>query len=278
MKIRLVHILNSLTGDREVKSINSLSRLSQYGVEYVQRLSPLYDGILPTPPINNPRNKAHYGLYLNYKGAILDSFTEDLDALIICECDSILNISYDNFVIELVNTLKFCDKHDIYQFSWGGIITHDTKQCNITLIDDNFPNYCVVDRSILAHFVILPKRSRDFYLYKVNNFGWDSADIWLNLMIRDEFKNENKQASVFNKLVYQCEGVSLLDNRIKGNTLNNCNFYEKSDGWNKFHTVVDNLFNDIHSISLYNTTYSKESIANYLLSNLYDCENKIRKL
>lgn len=218
-KLKLVHILNSLDGERETKSINSLSELKNYGVSYIQQLTPLYEGdnwYLVPPLTNYPHNKGHYGLYESFKKAIKDNFTDDIDALIICECDCILDIPYDCFQYEMEKTLNFCNKNNIYQFSWGGIFVDNIQQGEVYKVDDVYPNYCIVNKIIMAHFTILTKQSRNFYLSKIDNIGWDSADIWLNELIYSEFVDPGKQATVFNRLAYQCEGMSLLENTNRG--------------------------------------------------------------
>lgn len=221
-KLRLVHILNNIDGDREKKSINNLSKLKDIGVDYRMQITPLYNGDLWKTKTSSGivhSSKGHYGLYESYKKAIKENFSEDLDALILCECDSILNISIDDFNDEINKTLKFCEKYDIYHFSWGGRLINNYEQGIVLNIDNEYPNYVIVNKIIESHFVILTKKSRDFYLNKINDIKWDSADIWLNELIHKSNLKGYKQATVMNKLSYQQEGESLLDNKIKGNKI-----------------------------------------------------------
>jgi FkbM family methyltransferase len=240
INLRLVHILNRLDGDREIQSINSLSKLKNYGVDYIQQLTPLYDGtenLLPTSS-GLIHDKGHYGLYQSYKKAILNNFSEDLDALIICECDCILNISHDIFMEEISKTLDFCKKYNIYQFTWGSRIIDGIEQNEIIKTDENYPNYCIVTKIVQTHFIILTKQSRNFYLDSINDIKWDAVDIWLNelvwparnkpMMIKlmkvigmSSFSGRFcRQGGVFNEIAYQCEGISLLDNIVKGKQKN----------------------------------------------------------
>lgn len=220
MKLRLVHILNRTDGEREINSINSLSKVQDIGIEYIQQITPLYDGDEweKTPPITSyPHGKGHYGLYLNYKKVMKEYFSDDLDALIVCECDCVLDIPIQDFLNEIKNTLDFSKKYDVYQFSWGGRIVNGVEQGEVCLIDNNYPNYCIVSKIIQTHFIILTKQSRNFFLNKIDNFGWDTADIWFNEMIFSEFDESGRQATVFKKLAYQYEGLSTIDvNELKG--------------------------------------------------------------
>jgi len=232
MKIRLVHILNNIDGERETKSIENISRLKNIGIEYIQQITPLYEGnahneIKPLTwnyPEHN-HNKRHYGNYSTYKQAIKDNFSEELDALIVCECDTYLELSNEEFLQEIEKTLNFCKKYDTYHFSWGGYCS------KIFHTDDEYPDYCLVDRITLAHFNIFPKNSRNFYLHKIDNFGWDAADIWLNEMIQSGLELEfeikdpiRKQAITQKNFSKQIKGVSYLDNMLKGEDINEINY------------------------------------------------------
>jgi len=195
MKLKLIHILNSINGDREKKSINSLSKLKEFGVNYKQQITPLYNGDLwklPTSSSMVHKSKGHYGLYESYKKAIKENFTEDLDALIICECDAILNLDLNKFNIEINKTLNFCNKYNIYHFSWGGRLVNNFEQGVVVNIDNDYPNYVIVNKIIEAHFTILTKQSRNFYLQQINKIKWDSADIWLNELLHKSNINGHK--------------------------------------------------------------------------------------
>lgn len=250
MNIKLIHILNNPEGEREKKSISNLSKLKNNGVNYIKQITPLYNGDSWKTPTSSGiihSSKGHYGLYESYKRAIKENFTEDLDALIICECDSMLIDSID-FKKEITKTLEFCEKHNIYHFSWGGRLVNNYEQGLILDIDNNYPNYAIVNKIIEAHFVILTKQSRDFYLSNINNIEWDSADIWLNELL---YKNNiiNKQATVMNKLSYQQIGKSLLDNEIKGDET--VKFYDFKIDYNIKNNKIFIEYNNIINVDIF---------------------------
>jgi len=212
MKLKLVHILNRLDGDREIKSINSLSKIK--GIEYIQQVTPLYDGEYPIPITDYYHNKGHYGNYLSFTKAITENFSSDIDALILCECDCVLNIPVDNFLPEMKKTLDYCQKHGIYEFSWGGKNSFGYEQSKVYYLDEEYPNYCIVDKIILAHFIILPASTKWYWINKIYTTGWDGIDIWFNEAIH-EFVT-GKQATVIKSLADQCTGQSLIDEFVKG--------------------------------------------------------------
>jgi FkbM family methyltransferase len=249
MNLKLIHILNSLDGEREKKSIGSLSKLKNY-LDYIQQVTPLYKGEkwkLPTASGLVHKGAAHYGLYESYKKAIKENFSDDLDALIICECDSVLDISHETFLSEMKKTLDFCNKHEIFQFSWGGITVDGVKQGKTHLkIDEKYPNFYIVDKIIETHFIILTKQSRDFYLNKIEKIRWDTADIWLNHLIYSEFTETGKQGNVFNSLASQCDGQSLLDaNKIRTKIMN------KNDIKYPEHNMFSETYNEVIEEKIY---------------------------
>jgi len=243
MKIKLIHILNNIDGDREQKSIKSLSKLSDYGVEYIQQITPLYDNNVPIESkIYKTSGKGFYGLYQNYTKAILEHLNGDIDGIIICECDAILNIKSEDFTTEINRTISFCKKHDIYQFSWGSYIQNNISQSNIIKYDDNYQNYIIVDNIIQSHFNFFPIKSMNFFNKVIKTQQWETIDVWFNLIFSKYFISDNifKQATVINSLSYQSDGKSLLDGNIRkldnykpiNNIKNNNNFiinYNKNE-------------------------------------------------
>ena len=220
MNIKLIHILNNLTGDREQKSIKNLSRLKKVGVNYIQQVTPLFSGdmSLVEPLINTrfnsqPRNKSHYGLYQSYKKAIEENFTDDIDCLIVCECDSILNIDINYFPLEIERTLNFCNKYDLSLFSWGGMYINNEIQGMVIKKDKDYPYYCVTNKIIETHFIIFPQKNRLFTLDKIKKPEWETVDIWFNYLM---ISNTYKIGCSIPELSYQTYGKSVLENRYKG--------------------------------------------------------------
>jgi autotransporter strand-loop-strand O-heptosyltransferase len=217
LKLKLVHVLNNKDGEREVKSINSLSKLSNLGIEYIQQITPLYEGdeFLKNKPLNwSPEakyNKAHYGNFISFKKAFLENFTEDIDAFIYCECDCVMVIPDDKILDEISKTLDYCNKNNVYQFSWGGNVREGTARGEILSRDIDFTNYCIVSKIVGSHFLILPKASRQYFLDSLNKSEWDTLDFWFNIILVRDF-GLGKQANTFDSLANYVEGVSYIDN------------------------------------------------------------------
>ena len=216
MNIKLVHILTEPETRREQASINSLSPLGDMGLTYQQQVNERYKGeewkevpALSQSPATN-HGPGHYGAFQSFKKAMLENFTEDLDALVLCECDCVLETSHENFMKTLRGGIEFCNENDLKYLSLGSRFVKGVLQSPETDSDPNFPDFYVTNKVILAHCVVLPAISRDIILDSLDKFSWDSPDIWFNEALWRS--GHNRFGIVKERLARQHEGVSLIDN------------------------------------------------------------------
>jgi hypothetical protein len=215
-KIRLVHILTELDHLREIASVNSLSPLTGVGVEYIQQVNQRYTGDdwKLVKPLSHDENKGHgpghYGAFQSFKKAILENFTPDLDALILCECDCVLEVSPDVFLSNVRKGLEFCQIHQLNHFSLGGRFIQGHLQSPIIGTDLKFEDFYITDKIILAHCLILTPIGREFYLNVLQGDSWDSPDIWFTKV---NWNHGNYRFGVsYERSAFQHEGFSLIDN------------------------------------------------------------------
>lgn len=215
MKVRLVHILTEPDTKREVESISSLSQLRFFGIEYIQQVNRRYTGdawkLVPalSHTEDTKHGPGHYGAFQSFKKAIQDHFTEDLDGLILCECDCVLTCSHYDFLSKVYSALEFSKKKDLCYLSLGSRFVDGVLQSPENEIDDEFPEFYVTDKIILAHCVILPKQYREIVLMNLENYSWDSPDIWFN----ESFWRSgiSRFGIIRDRLARQHEGISLID-------------------------------------------------------------------
>lgn len=224
--IKLVHILTEPDTEREIKSIESLSILDVFdGIEYIQQINNRYQGDVPYCTDGKTYGKGHYGAYMSFKKAIKNNFTEDIDVLMLCECDSVLNISPINFYSLLQESISFCKKNNICQFSFGGNnwwVDNILNSGNI--IDEEHDKFLIVDQIIKIHCIILTKEHRDFILSNIDITPWRPADEWLNLMFKTK-----KQAVTRKEIAYQYEGISIIEGVINNNSTKPLPWYTQFD-------------------------------------------------
>lgn len=214
-KIRLVHILTDVNSKREIASINQLEKVSKFGIEYVPQINKIYDkddwmDIVPITG-NNPKNyrRGHYGAFLSFKKAFLDNFTEDLDALILCECDCGLSVSTEKF-FEIVNkSIDFCNKHNIKYFSFGDRYSYGVEQSPLWGLDEDFPEFQITTKIILAHCLIIPNHAREYFKYAFENYSWESPDIWFNEVVWKSGQSSHGIMRI--PIAFQHPGESIID-------------------------------------------------------------------
>lgn len=215
-KIRLVHILTETDTPREQASIASLSPLSNFGVEYVQQINQRYVGddwkstkALCQNEFTN-HGPGHYGAFQSFKKAMLENFDDDLDALILCECDCVLEVTPEDFMKTVSRAIEFCNKHEIRYFSLGSRFVNGILQSPVSEVDSDFTEFYITPKIILAHCVILHRCGREFYLDRLGENNWDSPDLWFNEI--NWLHGYSRFGISFERSAFQHEGHSLIDN------------------------------------------------------------------
>jgi len=216
MNIKLVHILTEPETRREVESIASLSPLGNLGLDYQQQVNQRYRGEdwkstqALTQSQNTNHGPGHYGAFQSFKKAMLDNFSEDLDALVLCECDCVLECSPESFMNSLERGIEFCNSNNLQYLSLGSRFVNGFLQSPETEFDDNYPDFYVTNKVILAHCVVLPASARGTILKALDEFSWDSPDIWFNEALWRS--GINRFGIIKERLARQHEGISLIDN------------------------------------------------------------------
>lgn len=227
MKIRAVHLLIDVESEREKKSIESMSKLQNYGVEYIQYITTKYNNdawTIQTPYDGWKRHgPGHYGAFLSFKDIILKYFTDDLDAFIFLEADSVLHENTDvgYFYNQIEKSIEFCIKHNVYSFSFGYTHYNNILQSETVLLDEDYQDFYLTNKIICAHFLVFSQKIRKLLLYELVFKPWDAIDIWLNKSFyENKDKFDLKLGINKNPHTYQCEGMSMIDGHIK-NTKHN---------------------------------------------------------
>jgi hypothetical protein len=220
MKIRVVHILIDTYSERERKSIESMSKLSQFDIEYIPYITKRYtnDVWKIQQPIDGWKrhSSSHYGAYLSFKDVVLRYFTEDLDAFMVLESDCVLsdNIGIEFFKDEIINSINFSKKHNIFMFSFGNRYYNNILQSPILYIDSEYPHFCKTNKIILTHCVLFPKHIREILLYEYIHSNWDAVDIFHN-KIFSKYTQQYSMGITTKPYTFQNEGVSHIDNIFK---------------------------------------------------------------
>lgn len=229
-KIKAVHLLIDTEDEREVKSIKSMSKLSNK-LNYVQHINKRYVGeewrdIEPKSGWAD-HGPGHYGAFDSFKKAIKKEFTEDLDAFMIFEADCVLDMDVDVFYKLVLKAIEFCEEHEIEYFSFGDRFVEGLLQSPTIEHFKEFNDFIVTNKIILAHCVLFPGFYREKLLESLDTKPWDSPDIWFNEVIKKKGITRFPAAN-------QEEGMSMIDNIVK-----NSNYYSSKSR----EEIIPNILN-----------------------------------
>jgi autotransporter strand-loop-strand O-heptosyltransferase len=220
-KIQIKHLLTRIEDEREILSMKSIGQLSNHEFDYQPIINEVYDGFAPVENCSRPSdiskdNKPgelypgaglgwmtgrHYGCYLAHRRALETIDNENFDYTLIFEADAYIESSVDEFVDIIYKSCEVMKHQDVYYLSFSNNPSLEKEKVN-----DYFSNTGY--HQTLAHAYIVKNKDKQWWLDRLNDCGWDSADLWLNHV----FKNHPKLRYTTNKSYSsQGPGYSLLD-------------------------------------------------------------------
>lgn len=219
-KIQIIHLLTNVGDDREIKSINDLSKLSSYGIDYKQQINEVIDTIPPKEFCNRPEavgdkpkhlgngygtlTGRHYGCFLAHTNA-LKNIDDEYDYTLIFESDANVETSIEEFVNVIYSACDISEKDNVYYISFANNNSSQKIKIN-ELFSETSAN------QDLAHCYLIPNKLKSWYLDRINDCKWDGYDIWLNNIFA---KHKEKRYTTNKIYSNQIEGLSLIDNVIK---------------------------------------------------------------
>lgn len=213
-RVRLVHLLleDDLDPNRQTKSIASLSKLADYGVEYIQVWNKRWTEEPPRENFTRPKlfdqviKPGHYGAFRAFADASLEHFTEDVDHFIMCEGDAILTVHPREAVDRINQGIKAIKDHDISYFSFGNRYTLEDNLLQSKTIS-KFDDVYLVDRIIGIQMIMFPQRIRPYLNDRFVHHTWDGADIFLNNIFVKKFNMGMLEESITS----QVSGMSAIE-------------------------------------------------------------------
>ena len=218
-KIRIVHLLlkDDQTQERQIKSIESISKLKDRGIEYVQVWNNRWKETPPRETFAQPERfdeipikPGHYGNFRAFADASMEHFTEDLDALIYVEGDAIITSETQDLVDAINKAYDLTQSNEIALFSFGSRyhLEIDTLESQ-TL--KQYDDVHIINKFIGAQFVMVPKQMRRFVIDRFVYHSWSTADIFLTNIFTGKF-----DMAIFDQpYVIQADGISAIDGNYK---------------------------------------------------------------
>jgi hypothetical protein len=231
-RIQIKHLLTRPTDVREVESINSLSRLQQYGMDYQQIINEIYD---KTPPKENCRRPhhigdiagpiagepglgiitgRHYGCYLAHRNAIASIDDVNYDYTLIFEADAYLSVDIKEFVDIVYAACDISVSNNVYHITFGNNVSGHKETVNHLFTK-------TAHYQDAAHCYLIANRHKEWWSNRIADCEWDGADLWFNHI----FCHHPQLRYTTNKVYCKwTEGVSLIDNNMKS-------WYETKQEW-----------------------------------------------
>jgi glycosyltransferase involved in cell wall biosynthesis len=218
-KIQAIHLLTDTSHPREIKSIEFISKLSEYGIDYKQQINEIYDEMPPKETCRRPNDISdtpqeiadgigkitgrHYGCFLAHKNAVINS-SDEYDYTLIFEADANIETTMDEFIDIVYEACNVMEHDDVYYVS----LSNNSSWHKIYLNK----NFSMALDQTLCHCYVIPQKHKDWYIDKFNNYPWDGYDLWLS----EIFLSHGKKRYTTNKTYSnQIEGLSLIDKVVK---------------------------------------------------------------
>ena len=209
-KIKAVHLLSKIEDEREQKSIASISKLKDFGIEYVPNINKPYTELPPAKNCARPQDigmnpsymilsPGHYGCHLAHKNGILENINNNLKYLLIFEADAYITVPIEEFIEKANRAYDYCKEKDLSIFSFGPV----NQSC---ILEEN-GDFCIANKCIEMHAYLIPDFKFDFIKNILNTTAWDVFDLQIDKEVASKY-----HIGYYKKyLSLQTKGVSLID-------------------------------------------------------------------
>ena len=220
-RIQAIHLRTRVNDSREVFSKISLEQLKNYGIDYTEHVNQIYTKSPPKDFCRRPADiesktgifekglgaikSAHYGCYLAHRQAI-EAIDEKYDYTLIFEADAILTTGYEDFFWKLNNCIRRLEMDDVYFIGLAN--NSGYAPCDIK-IDNEFHEKW---HQNLAHAYLIPNKRKTWYLERIKDSEWDSADLWFNHIF---CHHREKRYTYMEELFKQASGLSIIDEIVR---------------------------------------------------------------
>ena len=232
-KIKLVHLQTTQNEHREKESRKSIQQVIPYGIEYVLHQNELYTSLPPVHTCVRPHNvrmgkyedvndseygnaltPAHYGCFEAFKVGILSEFDNDLDFLIVCEGDCIIEVPIEEFIDKVNQTCDIVNQEDISYFSFGDTKTLDYgwHQSDVVREIPNQDLLFITNKIIGLQCVMFSKKSRKTIMNQLRTHRWDCADTFFNMICVEQ---KLSMGILKKRITTQVDGESFIDKENK---------------------------------------------------------------
>ena len=222
--VKAVHLTTTLHMEKELKSIESISKLKKIGIEYVLHKNEIYKELPPIESCAFPKNvgmelvegylvltPAHYGCFDSFRKAVLQEFSHYIDFIILFEGDTYIK-EESTFKSTLEWILQEMLDKDIAAFSLGSRFWSEREHVLVSPTLEDCGKYVITDVLSNASCIILNRKYREKFIDIFSFSKWMAAD---EFMYTEFNKNNLKIGITKESLVDQFDGYSLVDKKEK---------------------------------------------------------------
>lgn len=221
-KAKAVQFLLNGNFDKQDKSVDNLSVLNSYGIDYIRHYNDVYVDLPPVSKSNRPHDvsidlkpgsltPAHYGCFDSFRTAVLSEFDSNLDYLLVFEGDAKIQ-DHNLFIRKLNDAFHLMETHKLDYMSFGGIYDLEFGILQSNVVEEINEDFFVCDKIIGCQCLIFSGKSREKIKKILRTEKWDALDIYLNNVSH----MHNLRVGVSRKtIVSQYDGVSTIDNTDK---------------------------------------------------------------
>lgn len=234
-RIKVVHLLLNpdFRGDvpedqwasrmaKQSKSIECWSRVAHRFAHYVQSYSLVNRTELPAEGCAEPGliershnhdrqppllTYGHYGAYVAHRRALLEEFSEDVDALLVVEGDVVFDFDSLGLAKRVYDGFAFASENSGAMVTFGEIKYGWASKASVEDTEVVMGDWKRIDHFLCAHCYLVMGSEREGIQEKLRTTGWHAWDIWL-------YWNYDRRVPIFaplSPLVYEPHGISTID-------------------------------------------------------------------
>lgn len=212
-KIQVIHISTLPTQKRAEKSKMNIDALRAYGIDIKYIQNDAYTGEVNLEAYRDRSNlhnvrPSHYGCYLGHTQALAEIEEQEYNYTVILEEDAYIYTGIREFVDALHRAIFACESdHSLAYVSFGSDVWLARADYD-EMFDEAW-------HQILAHCYLVPTRHKSWYMQRIAENRWDSADLWYNQIFASGDRKRLVSKKTFSK---QLNGISIIDGVYKDYT------------------------------------------------------------
>ena len=212
-KIQVIHVSTLPTQKRAEKSKMNIDALRAYGIDIKYIQNDAYTGEVNLETYRNRGNlhnvrPSHYGCYLGHTQALTEIEEQEYNYTVIMEEDAYIYTGIREFVDALHRAIFACERDNGLAYVSFGSDVWQSRADYDEMFDEAW-------HQILAHCYLIPSRHKSWYMQRIAENRWDSADLWYNQIFASGDRKRLVSKKTFSK---QLNGMSIIDGVYKDYT------------------------------------------------------------